>query len=102
MMTALTLAALLVTAQGPDRPAAVSVQKPDEVANEARHLKNIRQVTFEFARAGEGYFRPDGKAVIFQASKRADGDYQIYTLDLAPDALPRLVSTGRGKCTCSY
>jgi TolB protein len=76
---------------------------PAEVARlEARHLANVRQVTFGFGRAGEGYFRPDGQAIIFQASKAVGDNYQIYTLDLAPGATPRLVSTGRGKCTCSY
>lgn len=74
----------------------------DVAAAEARHLRNIRQVTFGFARAGEGYFRPDGKAVIFQAAMPGEDDYQIYTLDLAPGAKPRMVSTGKGKCTCSY
>ena len=69
---------------------------------EARHLSNIRQVTFDFAKAGEGYFRPDGKAVIFQAAKPGEQDYQIYTLELAEGARPKLVSTGKGKCTCSY
>jgi len=32
---------------------------------EAVHLSNIRQVTSDFVRAGEGYFSPDGKQVIF-------------------------------------
>jgi TolB protein len=85
----------------------------DDPALEARHLTNIRQVTFGFARAGEGYFRPDGRAIIFQAVRNVapsifhrpgpdEDDYQIFTADLAPDAAPRLVSTGRGKCTCSF
>ena len=40
----------------------------EEVARlEARHLKNIRQVTSGLARAGEGYFSPDGQSIIFQA-----------------------------------
>ena len=40
----------------------------EEVARlEARHLKNIRQVTYGLARAGEGYFSPDGQSIIFQA-----------------------------------
>jgi Tol biopolymer transport system component len=94
MLTLLTLAALL---------AAEPELSPAEVATrEARHLQNIRQVTSGFARAGEGYFRPDGKAIIFQAAAPGEDDYQIYTLDLAPGASPKLVSTGKGKCTCSY
>ena len=79
----------------------------------SRHLKNIRQVTFGFAKAGEGYFRPDGKAIIFQAVPNLppsifhtpadnENDYQIFTADLDPDAKPKLVSTGKGACTCCY
>ena len=37
---------------------------------EAAHLKNIKQVTFDFVRAGEGYFSPDGKKIIFQAEEK--------------------------------
>ena len=92
--------AILAVGAEPEKPPTLT---PSEVAaGEAKHLKNIRQVTFGFARAGEGYFSPDGKSVIFQASKVLEGDYQIYTLDLAPGAEPKLVSTGKGKCTCSY
>ena len=94
-MLSLLIPAVLLAAGPPATPA--------ETAAEARHLKNIRQVTSGFSKAGEGYFRPDGKAIIFQAADRpGEDDYQIYTLDLAPGAKPVLVSTGKGKCTCSY
>ena len=100
MISILTVAAVLTVFQEPAKTSALS---PSEVAaGEAKHLKNIRQVTSGFARAGEGYFRPDGKAIIFQASKVLEGDYQIYTQDLDPESQPKLVSTGKGKCTCSY
>src|SRR5258708_1686439 len=90
----------LVTLAAEPAPAALS---PAEAAQlEAKHLTNIRQVTSGFAKAGEGYFRPDGKAVIFQAAQPGDNDYQIYTLELSEGAKPRLVSTGKGKCTCAY
>jgi Tol biopolymer transport system component len=85
----------------------------DDPGREAAHLKNIRQATFGFARAGEGYFRPDGRAIIFQAVTHVapsifhtpapnQDDYQIFAADLAPEARPRMVSTGRGQCTCAY
>ena len=74
----------------------------DAAAQEARHLTNVRQVTFGFPKAGEGYFSPDGKSIIFQAAPPGQDDYQIYTLDLAPGAKPKMVSTGKGKCTCAY
>ncbi len=58
-----------------------------------------------FAKAGEAYFSPDGRSIIFQAVPdrpgMGDHDYQIYVMDLA-ERKPRLVSTGRGACTCAY
>lgn len=97
-MTATLLLAALLAGGLDDAP----TQDPAAARSEARYLKNIRQVTFGFAKAGEGYFRPDGNAIIFQAAKPGEDDYQIYTLGLEADAKPKLVSTGKGKCTCSY
>lgn len=86
----------------------------EEVARlEARHLTEIRQVTSGFAKAGEGYFSPDGQSIIFQAvanvppsifhvPKPDEDGYQIYLAELKPDAPARLVSTGKGRCTCAY
>src|SRR5262249_46546915 len=70
---------------------------------EAAHLNNIRQVTKDFARAGEGYFSPDGKQVIFQAEEKDTGNpfYQIFVMDLETGKYRR-VSPGVGKTTCSY
>ena len=96
MLTVLALMTLLSQAPVP----ALSVAEAAKA--EAKHLSGIRQVTSGFTRAGEGYFRPDGKAVIFQATPPGEQEYQIYTLDLSAGATPRRVSTGRGKCTCSY
>ena len=50
--------------QRPTGPA----QTPEDAAAEARHLRNIRQVTSGFARAGEGYFSPDARRIVFQAT----------------------------------
>ena len=33
---------------------------------EGQFLSNIRQVTSGFVKAGEGYFSPDGKQVVYQ------------------------------------
>jgi Tol biopolymer transport system component len=97
MLSLIVAVTVLSVAQEAATPA-----PPDWPSREAKFLRNIHQVTFGFARAGEGYFRPDGKVIIFQAAKPGEDDYQIYTLDLEPGAKPRLVSTGKGKCTCSY
>ncbi len=72
---------------------------------ESAYLKNIRQVTSDdaFARAGEGYFSPDGKRIIFQAEEKGSGNpfYQIFVQDLATGKF-RKVSPGVGKTTCAY
>ena len=67
-------------------------------------LSNIKQVTFStmgFEKAGESYFSPDGKSIIFQAVPFGKKHYQIYVLNLENNAV-KLVSTGVGACTCAY
>lgn len=80
---------------------------PAEVVNEAACLSNIRQLTFKeqgLDRAGEGYFSPDMKTIIFQAYPVGVSDYQIYTLpiDAVAATKPKMVSTGKGACTCAF
>lgn len=80
-----------------------SAQQPVLSEFEGRYLSNLRQVTSEadFVRAGEGYFSPSGSQVIYQAVPKDYPFYQIYTQPLM-GGRPRLVSTGRGRTTCSY
>ena len=68
---------------------------------ESKHLTNLRQVTSGLPRAGEGYFSPDGKQIIYQAYPVGYPFYQIYLQDLDKND-PRRISTGRGRTTCSY
>ncbi len=70
---------------------------------ESAHLANVRQVTSDFVRAGEGYFSPDGKQIVFQAEEKGTGNpfYQIFIQDLATGRHHR-VSPGVGKTTCAY
>lgn len=70
---------------------------------ESPYLKNIRQLTSGFVRAGEGYFSPDGKKIIFQAEESQFGNpfYQIFVMDLANGRYDR-ISPGKGKTTCAY
>jgi len=71
-------------------------------AGEAQFLSATRQLTFEGKRSGEGYFSPDGKALIFQSEREADNPfYQIYLLDLESGDSHR-VSPGTGKTTCAF
>src|SRR5271165_2095020 len=70
---------------------------------ESAYLKNIKQLTRDYVRAGEGYFSPDGKTIIFQAEEKESGNpfYQIFTRNLANGETHR-VSPGVGKTTCSF
>ena len=65
-------------------------------------LSRIRRLTVDGKRAGEGYWSPDGKRLVFQ-SEREPGNpfYQIYALDLATGDTKR-ISPGIGKTTCAF
>ena len=93
MLHTLLIAALLTPGQPAD----------DWKAAEAAHLKNVKQVTFDFVRAGEGYFSPDGRQIIFQAEEKGTGNpfYQIFVQDLTAGQVRR-ISPGVGKTTCAY
>jgi TolB protein len=73
------------------------------VKDEDAHLTNIKQITTDFVRAGEGYFSPDGRRIIYQAEEKDTGNpfYQIFVQDLATGKRQR-VSPGVGKTTCSF
>ncbi len=79
---------------------ALAAPPADWTQGESAHLRNVRQLTHDFARAGEGYFAPDGKTIIFQAEEKDSGNpfYQIFTMDLA-SGRTRRVSPGVGKTT---
>lgn len=82
----------------------------DDGAAEATILTNVRPITdsgMGFARAGEAYFSPDARKVIFQASHTAEEPYQEYTIDLDAQHNPirssvHQVSPGGGACTCGF
>src|SRR5215510_1919141 len=65
-------------------------------------LTRVRRLTVEGRRAGEGYWSPDGKRLVFQ-SEREPGNpfYQIYILDMATGETKR-ISPGMGKTTCAF
>lgn len=68
----------------------------------AVYISNMRQLTFEGRRAGEGYLSKDGQQLIFQSEREADNPfYQIYLMDLQTGKTHR-VSPGQGKTTCSW
>lgn len=54
-----------------------------------------------FEKAGEAYFSPDGQSIVFQAVPTGKKDYQIYSMSLE-ERIPRMISTGKGACTCAF
>ena len=74
----------------------------EPVHTERDFLTRVRRLTVEGRRAGEGYWSPDGKRLVFQ-SEREPGNpfYQIYVLDLTTGDTKR-ISPGVGKTTCAF
>ena len=72
------------------------------VSQERDFLSRVRRLTVEGRRAGEGYWSPDGKRLVFQ-SEREPGNpfYQMYVLDFATGETTR-ISPGTGKTTCGF
>jgi Tol biopolymer transport system component len=65
-----------------------------------RHLRNLRQLTAGGENA-EAYWAFDGKRLIFQSTRDGGKADQIYVMS-ADGSSPRMVSTGKGRCTCGY
>lgn len=95
MLPAVTIAAAMLTlADPPAAPAAA----PDFPAAEGPILTKHRQLTFpdRFLKAGESYFSPDDRHVIFQAIERPAGDaapsefYAMYVADVQTDGSGRM------------
>ena len=65
-------------------------------------LSDIRQLSFDGLRAGEGYFSQDGRYMVFQSEREQTNPfYQIYLMDLTQGTTHRL-SPGKGKTTCAW
>jgi len=79
---------------------------PGQSALEARFLASPVLVTDGMTKAGEGYFSPDGSRICYQAVPPGRQFYEIFVQDFAPSAprptVPRRVSSGRGRTTCSW
>ncbi len=65
-----------------------------------RHIKNIRQMTFGGQNA-EAYWSKDGTKIIYQTRQPEWPDEQIIVMN-ADGSGKKLISTGKGRCTCSY
>jgi len=72
-----------------------------------KHFKNIRQLTFGGDNA-EAYWSYDGKYIIFQHKNEKEGVMcdQMYIgkipLSINDSFTCRMVSSGKGRCTCGY
>ncbi len=100
LLTLVTLLRALALSSFIFHPASCIFAAP--TTGESRYLSNTRQLTYEGRRSGEGYFSPDGKALVFQSEREAENPfYQIYVLDLESGDINR-VSPGSGKTTCSF
>lgn len=95
---------LVVTSLAPlaeeDRQKSVADNKSAvELASE-KHLRNVRQLT-DGGENAEAYFSADDGQLIFQSKRDRFECDQIYTMR-TDGADVRMVSTGRGRTTCSY
>lgn len=77
-------------------------------AQEEKHLSNIQQLTYGGDNA-EAYFSFNGKSLSFQSNNKAWGLNcdQIFALDISKASKdstyrPPLISTGKGRTTCSF
>ncbi len=89
----LALAALVSPGAAPERAA---LTEPRET-----RLAEVRQLTFGGENA-EAYWSPDGGELIFQSTRPPFACDQIFRRALAPDAEPKLVSSGEGRTTCAF
>lgn len=74
---------------------------------EEKHLSNVKQLTFGGDNA-EAYFSFDNNKITYQMRNKSKGQDcdQIYYLNLdgghATETTSKLISTGKGRTTCSY
>jgi len=52
----------------------------DAISCEEQFLSDVRQITFEGKRAGEGYFSSDDSLMVFQSERRSDNPYVFVGL----------------------
>lgn len=78
----------------------VAHAQPVATDHRERRLANLRQITFGGQNA-EAYFDRTGTRLIFQSTRPPFGCDQIFTMGVDGSDV-RLVSTGKGRTTCSF
>src|SRR4051794_33768221 len=81
---------------GAAAPAAALPAEPREP-----HLADVVQLTHGGQNA-EAYWSPDGRELIFQSTRAPYACDQIFRMPADGSGAPALVSTGKGRTTCSY
>lgn len=108
ILTTLVLAATGCVQHGEatSRPA-MAEMSPEE--REAMVLPQVTQLTFgfQFEKAGEAYFSPDMRWVVFQAAPKGEQNYQMYVAPLTAGVHPTLgtavrVTPANSRNTCGY
>ncbi|MCE7916822.1 MAG: biopolymer transporter Tol, partial [Nitrosomonas sp. PRO5] len=71
-------------------------------ASAAGFISDVKQISDQEVRSGEGYYRADGKWLVYQAEVAGENPfYQIYLKNIASGEVQQ-VSPGIGKTTCSW
>ena len=83
--------------------AGIYIARPQSIQPHPKelHLRNIRQLTFDGDNA-EAYFSFDGQKIVFQSTRPPYSCDQIFRMPADGRGSPALVSTGKGRTTCSY
>src|SRR5437868_3274631 len=69
-------------------------------------LKDVTQLTNNFDRAGEAYFAPSMRWIIFQGTRHGETNYAMFVAPLDPAgrriATPVMISPAGAKNTCGF
>src|SRR5881396_3823312 len=109
----LAFIALLVGCHGaPDEPSRKPATQSERAADAGRPepaLADVVQLTTGFTRAGEAYFSPDARWIVFEASPPGEQHYQMYVGPLrwqgdriAGLDTPVRISPPNSRNTCGY
>jgi Tol biopolymer transport system component len=96
LLAAATISARITAAKDAPPPLPAPALDPREV-----HLSDLRQLTRQGENA-EAYWSPDGSQLVLQSTRPPYACDQIFRMSADGSSNPVLVSTGRGRTTCSY